>query len=234
MKVWRAGVGLGESAVGTPGGRRVMAVGGMLMIVACLVWLIAVWDATSGAQWGSLPHGWFASQVVFSAAIILLAVGVRGRGSVVAGQWVGMVGLVGYAVSARVPVVIAWLEHGQLLDGDPSIWWPAFVFGFVGVVEIARIGAVRGAGRWLPLVLLSIDAAAQLIERILRNAIVPGNGPTQEVANHLLILLFLWGGMFLGPLILGITALVQASSARRRARTVALGEDDVVVGSPAE
>lgn len=225
MKLGHAPRGPQVPAVSTMAGRRVHTVGGILMVTAGLLAPLAYALLLQGGQSRLAFAGLFLSQVTFSTAVILFAVGWGGRGSVVAGHWVGMVALVAYAVARIAPFVLAWIEDAELPGWQGDIWWPALLAGFVGVVEIARVGAVYGVGRWLPMVLLLLEAAVQILYLLVQSE-VDGRGATPSwvfAAGVLLIAAF--GGWFIGPLILGITALGQASSARAAARAAQIDLD---------
>ena len=205
-------------AVSTPVGRWVFTFGGLLMLSAGLMASVAYGLLLQGGQSGLAFAGLFLSQLTFSAAVILFAVGWGGGGSVVAGHWVGMVALVAYAVARVAPFVVEWIEDAELPGWQGDLWWPALLAGFLGVVEIARVGAVRGVGRWLPMVLFLLEAAAQILYLFVQNEVDGRGVPPSWVFNAGILLIVAFGGWFIGPLTLGVTALVQASAARAATR----------------
>jgi len=117
----------------------------------------------------AITIAFLARTALFSAGLIVFALGVRGSGSVVARRPLGVVAvLVLAAVPAIAGIVSVAVPYSMDLV-DFFLAWnyavPAIELGaaIVAVIVIARAGVVRPPWRWVPLGALIATAAPQLI-----------------------------------------------------------------------
>lgn len=188
--------------------RLAWQVGGSLLIAHSVLDLML-----SAAPLGPIPGAGYLVVALWAAALLVFALGIRRSGSVVARQRVGVVALV---VAAAEPVVSRFLWDVIPLEvADPQL---SIMVGqalqvlslaalVVAAVVIGRAGAVPQRVRWLPLLVLAVTAAAQILLQIVA---VAGQG---AVNGEALTRMF-WAASALGTigsLILGILALVLAA-----------------------
>ena len=209
-------------ALASTSGRRVFLIGGSLITVSAVGDLFG--DVSTVAMLGSLaasgdPSGRAGAALfvdilvalLFAAALVLFAVGMRGEGSVVARRPIGTVALIVTAlawVAQRIPLPesLQWL----------SVWhWIVIVAGAVAAVEIIRIRAVRGGARFLPLVLVLALLAIQLaVVAILTLPL----GEWSRLGWGAMLVLFGLPVVSLVSLAIGVCALVGGARARPSAR----------------
>ena len=155
----------------------------------------------------------------FALGMVVLALGVRGQGSLVARSGIGMIALFLLAVldiaqaaivelfpsiPAHMRDAVTGLSDGVVLLQLAS----AVIASFV----IARAGAVRGALRWLPLAALACVVALQVLVRIVLQARggMALSGPDVLVVTQAAIALLISG--------LGLTLMLASPRAGAAAR----------------
>jgi len=149
--------------------------------------------------------------VIYAAAVLLLAIGLSREGSVVARKPLGLAAMVVVAVWPLTAFVLtSLLTVQEPVGGDGWMIFGYFALavpvcaGLVAAVQIARAGVVPSPWRWAPLWVLGLQAAAWAIPNI---AIVTvGSAGIQGLANILAMLG--WLAFLAGTLGLGILALV--------------------------
>lgn len=185
-------------------------IGGSLLIASALFPLVA--------QGVFLPGLGVLSAGLYAASLLVLALGVRGQGSVVARRPLGVTALV---VAALVPIASTVFWGLVPLPPDGADWAVPLNQGvevlllgslLVATVQIARAGVVPAGARWLPLIVVVVAAAAQILVTALFVAVASGVGDF----TALLALVALIGAV--APLLLGIVAIVLASRAGRTDR----------------
>ncbi|MGV9194919.1 hypothetical protein ACQ143_11305 [Microbacterium sp. MC2] len=191
--------------------------GGGLLIGSALLQLSMMtgFEAMPGAR----QVGFWLGSAVFAAALVLFALGLRGRGSVVAGRMPGIVALL---VLAAWPVLDA--IGGLLVPASAStaaefeayaVWatvaavvWLAAALG--SVVAIGRAGVVPGRWRWAPAWGLAVVVGSLLSTQVV--AVALGSDGMQVVLPLLQLQSML---TVLVPVLLGILAIVLGLTPRR-------------------
>jgi len=187
--------------------RLTWLIGGSLLIAHAVLILVAngyPMLAFSGV--GPILDG------VWAAALLVLAFGVRGRGSVVARRPLGVVALVIAAVVPLLSALLWWVVPIATWDATSALMagTGASVLSLgaliVATVVIGRAGAVPHRVRWVPLIVLAVTAGAQVLLQIAGVAFAN----TRVVAD--LSGAFFFAAMLgtLGVLLLGILAVVFA------------------------
>ena len=160
-----------------------------------------------------------------AAGIVVFAVGIGGKGSVVGRRPLGLVALLVYGLA---PVVI-WIATsegpfpGRTNGGGTYVLWVVqIVAGLIAAIEIARIGAVPGWARFLPLTLFTVIVALMVMSPlvIFSHAFDPDyRGPSSlEIMMPTIIL------VTIAPFVLGVTAIIVAAIAGRRGDSMVVGE----------
>jgi hypothetical protein len=162
----------------------------------------------------------------FAAGGVIFALGLRGRGSVVGRRPIGLIALLVYSV-APVAVWIATSEgpfpgrtNGM---GTYVLWAVQVVAGLIAVIEIARIGAVPGWWRFMPLTIFVVIVALMIISTLVSISFVfnpsyEGRPTSLEINMPTLFL------VTIAPFVLGVTAITLAAIAGRRAGSMLVGE----------
>lgn len=143
--------------------RLTWVVGGSLLIASAVLPLLGVVPAAT------LPGVAWASDLLWCAALVLFALGIRGRGSVVARKPFGVTFLV---LAGALPIVerLFWALYPMPTepDGTPiainqGLLVLEFLVLLTAAVAVARSGAVSRRLRWLPLILLVVASIGQVI-----------------------------------------------------------------------
>lgn len=183
--------------------RIAWTVGGSLLIANALVPLLTRDLFVPGLS--------VVAPLLWAAALVIFAVGVRGQGSVVARRPLGVTALL---IAAAVPLAstVFWIivpvtpdDSGWAVPTSQAIEIVLFAALLIATVQIARAGVLPRSVRWVPLIVLLVAAAGQVaVSAVFLNA-----QPT-EVDD--LALLFFASSIALtaGQLVLGILALVLA------------------------
>lgn len=148
--------------------------GGSAILVSGLLRMLEALPLT--AMVGSGPVTLMAA-TAFALGVVILALGVRRQGSLVARSGLGMTAMfvlaaldiVQAAIVELFPSISPHLRDAVtgLSDGVVLLQLAAAV---VASLVIARAGAVRGALRWLPLVALACVVALQVLVRVVLQA----------------------------------------------------------------
>jgi hypothetical protein len=191
--------------------RLAWILGGSLLIAHAVLTLVA-----SGAMWLSFPGAGYVFDVLWAAALVIFAFGIRGSGSVVGKRPGGVAALLVAAVMPfALTAVLAWLSPSTIDDTyDPTLN-TTIVESLLGLglaalviacIVIAQAGAVPRRWRWMPLVLVAVGAAPQLIATI---AMVSIRDPWSQAGVAMAMQTF--GHLStLATLALGILAIVLA------------------------
>lgn len=210
-----------DSAVATRSGRVVFLIGGTLFVLAGVCGL-ATLGPLAGFAYEALGDGAVVLQtigrVLFSAAMIVFAIGGARGGSVVARKPLGMAALV---VAAVWPLVTAIPNVATLIGFGGDVGYVVrmaieIAVGLVAVIEIVRSGAVPGWPRWIPLVLFVAYEALLVAPQIMMRVLAPmaWDAPAYVVIYIPFILLWL-----AAPFVLGGAAIILAVVAGRREAT---------------
>ena len=187
--------------------------------------LLALGPGAGGPR-GRLSNNLHLAGVVsLAVGVAVFAVGIRGKGSVVGRRWLGLAALLVYGVA---PVVI-WIATSEGPfpgrtngSGTYVLWAVQIVAGLIAVIEIARIGAVAGWARFLPLTLFVVIVGLMVISPlvIFSHAFDPDyQGPSSLEINMPTIIL-----VTIAPFVLGVTAIILAATAGRRTESTLVGE----------
>jgi hypothetical protein len=145
--------------------RLAWRIGGTLFLACAAVSVIQPFLAGSPA----LAVALWVRTGLFAAALIVFARGVRGSGSVVARQPLGVVAMLVLALVMVLDGVVSVVVPFSMDLVDFFMTWnyvvPAIELGaaIVTVIVIARAGVVRRPWRWVPLWVLVAAAAPQLV-----------------------------------------------------------------------
>jgi hypothetical protein len=185
--------------------RHAWLVGGILLIASAVVG-VAVQDGVL------LLAGGILSALLFSAALLVFAFGMRGAGSVTARRPLG---------TAALTVLAAWVLavptlSGLILSADvplPALLGFAYVdslvqfaAALVAVVQIARARVVPSPWRWAPAWVLGVVVAIWMVEQIV------SIGLSGEVPPAAMALMAFEGLVHLGgPVFLGVVAITLAN-----------------------
>jgi hypothetical protein len=184
-------------------------VGGSLLVAAALLRVVA-----SNPPFPQFLSG-VVADVLWCAALVVFAVGWRRAGSVVARRPLGVTALV---VAGVAPLVLGIV--GRLVvypqDGSPdpgllalsyvSLLLPVVAL-VIGLVQVARAGAVPRAVRWTPLVVVAVAVGVNVLVQIL--AVTPGMRGDELLVPYL----FSQAVVTIGLAVVGILAIVQAPRA---------------------
>jgi MFS family permease len=145
--------------------RLAWRIGGILLLACAAVSIVA--PSLGGTPLAAV--GFWVRSLLFSAALLVFAFGVRGAGSVVARQPLGVSALVVLAVWPLVSGLVSDLVPFSMDLAEFFLAWGyvslAVQLGaaIVAVIVIARAGAVLHPWRWAPLWALVAALAPQLI-----------------------------------------------------------------------
>ena len=144
---------------------RALFIGGALLL-ASVVAIIALQPGFFGASWvGYLPA------VLFSAALMILAFGIRGSGSVTAGRPLGTFALAALALWLVLSDVLHATVGSTLAETAPLAVSMTlnyvdlvvqFALAVIAVVQIARAGVVPAPLEWVPTWVLAACTATWL------------------------------------------------------------------------
>ncbi len=198
--------------------RLTWIVGGSLLIAYAVLLLLG-----QGIQPAWIPGARYLLHALWAAALVVFAFGIRGAGSIVAKRPAGVVALLVAAAMPFVSDVVLGLLAPATLEPtyDPafavtvSTSLQALSLGALvaACVIIARAGAVPHRWRWLPLIVVTVAAAPQVISLLV---LVSTPAPYAQLG----IALFLSSIRFVGSLaalVLGIFAIVLAPREEPRA-----------------
>ncbi|GAA5199959.1 hypothetical protein [Microbacterium jejuense] len=187
--------------------RLAWLIGGSLLIAYAVLVLTANGNAVL-----SFPGRGFVLEGLWAGALLVLAFGIRGRGSVVARRPLGVVALV---IAAAVPLLSeswwalfplgAWDSTTAVMVGNGTtlVTLGALI---VATVVIGREGAVPDRIRWVPLIVLAVAAGAQIAMSIVGVTLASNLVLADVVAAYF------YASMLgtLGVMLLGILAIVFA------------------------
>lgn len=191
--------------------RLAWTLGGSLLIAHAVLTLVG-----SGAMWLSFPGAGYVLDVFWAAALVIFAFGIRGSGSVVAKRPVGVAALLVAAIMPFVITAVLAVSTPSTIDAayDPTlnvtIMESLLALGLaalvISCVVIAQAGAMPRRWRWMPLILVAVGAAPQLIATI---AMVSIRDPWGQVGVAMALQAFGYLST-LATLALGILAIVLA------------------------
>lgn len=145
--------------------------GGSAILVSGLLRLLEALPISAVIGWRPVT---LIAAVVFAIGLVILAVGVRGQGSVVARSRVGIAALcvVGGLEILQAVIVESFslipphMRDGMTAAANVLVLIQLFA-AVVAVLMVARSGSVVGAVRWLPAVVLACIVALQIFTRVL-------------------------------------------------------------------
>jgi hypothetical protein len=207
---------------------RAWFIGGALLLATVLVGVAqpAMLQLTFG---GSLPT------ILFSAALLLFAFGIRGSGSVTALRPLG---------TAALTALAAWLLLGSVLEeiiaasfaNDPAPGgllvfgyvdsFVCFALALVAVMQIARAGVVPAPWNWAPAWVVGAASASWLFLAIVDVGTAQGDGIFTALLLSVDGLLRVGG-----TVLLGVLAIVLADRARRPKTAAAVRVDSPISGN---
>jgi len=148
---------------------RALFLGGALLLASVV--------ATVAFQVGFYSAGWvgYIPSILFSAALMILAFGIRGSGSVTAGRPLGTFALAALAAWLILSdVLVSALNASIAADSSAAvvvtIIYVALVVKFalavIAVVQIARAGVVPAPLEWVPTWVLAAATASWLLTQL--------------------------------------------------------------------
>ncbi|MGU3644171.1 hypothetical protein ACLBXX_04335 [Microbacterium sp. C23T] len=187
--------------------RRAWILGGSLLIASATLGLIA-----QGSWTFAFPAVGVAIDLVWSAALLVFALGIRGSGSVVGRQSLGIAALVVAAAAPLASRLVWWMLPLQTWDATTATSVGTLVMVLspvaliVATVVIGRAGAVPDRLRWVPLIVVAVAVGAQVLAQVF---VVAAGGSL--VQPDLVAVVFGSAAIgTLGVLLLGILAIVFA------------------------
>lgn len=164
------------------------------------------------------------ADILYAAAVALLAIGLTREASVVARRPLGVTALLVVAAWPLVTYPTTALLSSVHPQGYAAAW---MVFGYVALVvpigagliaalQIARAGVVDGPARWAPLGVLGLHVLAWVVPQLTFAAV--GAGDAQLFVDFFMLLGSL--AFLAGTLGLGVVALVLAARQRPSSVTV--------------
>lgn len=187
--------------------RLTWLIGGSLLVANAVLSLML-----SGNPLFALPGAGLVIDGVWAAGLLVLAFGIRGRGSVVGRRPLGIAGL---AIAAIVPLLTdllwwivpaeAWNSTSAFMAGNGMTVLSLCAL-IVATVVIGRAAAVPHRLRWVPLIVLAVVAGAQIVLSIASVAYAQ----TRLVPDLTGAYYFAATLRPLGVLLLGILAIVSA------------------------
>lgn len=195
--------------------RRAWVSGGVLLIAA------ALFDLVIGPAAGLIPGAGLVGVVLFAAALLIFAFGIRGSGSVTARRPLGGAALTVLAGWMLLSAVLSFVavrtsaDPGALLRPfgyiDPFV---RFVVTLIAVIQIARAGVVPRPWNWAPGWALAAATALWIVEALVAVTSALDNTIIQTLLVPLDELVHVGA-----PLFLGVLAIILAYHAGR-SRTV--------------
>lgn len=190
--------------------------GGALLIGSAMLQLVMMsgFDAVPGAR----QVGYWAGVAAFAAALVVFAVGLKGRGSVVARRMPGLIALLVLAawpllnaigllfVPTSAPTAAELEAYGVWATLAGVVWLAA---AFVSVMAIGRAGVVPGRWRWAPAWGLAVVVGANVLTQVV--AVALGTDGAQVVLPLLQVQSML---TVLVPVLLGILSVVLGLTPR--------------------
>jgi len=187
--------------------RRAWIVGGSLLAADAVLVLLA-----QSAPLFAFPGAQLVLDLVWAAALLVFAFGIRGAGSVVARQPLGIVALVIAAAAPLASRLLWWVIPIQTWDAATAVSVGTVIAVLtpvaliVATVVIGRAGAVPRGSRWVPLIVVAVAVGAQVLAQVF---VVAANGSL--VQPDLVAIVFGTAAVgTLGGLVLGILAIVFA------------------------
>jgi hypothetical protein len=119
-----------------------------------------------------LAGGTIVATLLFSAALVVFAIGSGGRGSVTARKPLGTIALCALAVWTPATDIVQQLMAATLITSGTSLAYTSvsalvqFVLALIVVVQIVRAGVVPRPWSWGPAVTLAIMAVVWLLEQL--------------------------------------------------------------------
>lgn len=192
------------SATAIRDARIAWIVGGSLLVASAIV------TSAGGFPSSSIPGMAIASDLLWLAALAIFAVGIRGSGSVVARQPLGVVALFvagALPLVARLPRwflpvetmptwVLIMVSQGRLILSLAAL--------LIAAVIIGRAGAVPAKVRWVPLIILIVVAVTQIIPLV-----VVGTASGLDALRALPLMLFATVVSTAAPIVLGVLAIAS-------------------------
>jgi hypothetical protein len=157
--------GNGASVAVAPG--RAWIIGGVLFLASVVVGVRTL-PLIALVAWGNIL-----GTVLFSAALVVFAVGIRGAGSVTARKPLGTIALCALAVwtpaIAIVPRVqaVGLSSSGDLLTFGYVTTFVQFVLALIAVVQIGRAAVVPRPWQWTPAWVLAAVAVLWVLEQLI-------------------------------------------------------------------
>jgi hypothetical protein len=118
-----------------------------------------------------IAGGTIVATLLFSAALVLFAIGIGGRGSVTARKPLGTIALCALAIWTPVVAIVqqlmavALITSGTLLAYSWATSLVQFVLALIAVVEIGRAGVVPRPWAWVPAAVLAVVTVLWLLEQ---------------------------------------------------------------------
>lgn len=190
--------------------RTTWVIAGSLMIASVLVAVIL--PSATRSIFGS----YLVSAVLFSAALLLFAIGIRGSGSITARKPLGTIALGVLAVWLLADASLNDVMYSaDLPDGVSTLfgWGDAlvqFVAALIAVVQIARAGTLPHPWNWAPTWALAALTAVWVVSRVVSIGASEGS-----IDMILLVLNFESLVRSAAPVFLGVMAIVLANRPRR-------------------
>jgi len=181
--------------------------------------------------------GQSARVIFFSAALLVLAFGVRGAGSVTARRPIGTTALTLLAVWLLLTAVFhdvagyadsEWLTSDAMKTFTSLESFATFAIALVVVVQIARVGAVSAPWKWVPAVILAVLTVIWLPVNLFLF-----DSPGVYFPNPVLWLLTVLDGLTRigGTMLMGVVAIVLADRTNRTDPTDRAASDTTSVAS---
>ncbi|TFB95516.1 MULTISPECIES: hypothetical protein [Cryobacterium] len=179
-----------------------------------------------------IPLGGSIRPVLFSAALLVFAFGIRGAGSVTARRPLGTIALTALAAwlllgSVLQDVIASSFSNDPLSDGLFAFGYVdsfvTFALALVAVMQIARAGVVAAPWNWVPAGVVGAASVSWLLSAVVTVNSRQGFGLEAVVLMSVDALVRIGG-----TVLLGVVAIVLADRARR----VHLSSADEVVRSP--
>lgn len=130
-----------------------------------------------------IAGGTIVATLLFSAALVVFAIGIGGRGSVSARKPLGTIALCVLAVWTPVVAIVQQLLAVSLITSGTLLaysWVTSlvqFILALIAVVEIGRAGVVPRPWTWVPAAALAVVAVLWLLEQfpLLQNDLAVGS-----------------------------------------------------------
>ncbi|MFC6357483.1 hypothetical protein [Luethyella okanaganae] len=183
--------------------RRTWYLGGALLLGSVVV-------SASARPVESLLVGWsFVGTAMYSASLLVFAIGLRGAGSVTARRPLGTAAMTALAVWIAVSAIIGVFFSPDLTFGYGDAL-AQFIFALVAVVQIGRAGVVPAPWAWAPAWALGAVSLLWVLQQVGSGIVSP------ETLPPIVALAMLDGIVRVGSAVgLGALALVLADRGRR-------------------